>query len=186
MFGAQFPQTQWDAYVQAVTEMYVPVIENRLETEAAGAGSAAGAESGAGAGNAAGAEPGAGGFGAGQTGTAQAPDPAQLPENVVAAQTAFLAALSRVTDGMKAGIDQQISMLDPNVPDEAQQIAILNVQKQQLDELAGGLPQLAFGLGQARATRQALNAQLARLAEQEQSAQEQFAAAWQQIADSER
>lgn len=186
MFGAQFPQTQWDAYVQAVTEMYVPVIENRLETEAAGAGSAAGAESGAGARNAAGAEPGAGGFGAGQTGTAQAPDPAQLPENVVAAQTAFLAALSRVTDGMKAGIDQQISMLDPNVPDEAQQIAILNAQKQQLDELAGGLPQLAFGLGQARATRQALNVQLARLAEQEQSAQEQFAAAWQQIADSER
>ncbi len=160
MFAGGFPQAQWDAYVQALTEMYVPVIEEQLAAGAADAGSA--------------------------DASAPLPDAGMLPEQVQAAQQAFLAAFSQVTDPMKAGIDQQIAMLDPNVPEQAQQIAMLTAQKQQLDALPEQLLLLASGLGQVQATQQVLNGQLALLAEQEQTAKEQFAAAWQQIADNEQ
>lgn len=112
MFGQLWPQTEWDAYVQALTDAYIPVIEAQL----AGADSSAAEAAVAGA--------------------------------VAAEENAFLAAFQSGT-------------------------------------LPSQLPQMAYGMGQLRATEQVLSAQLTTLNEQEAAAKQQFAAAWQEIADGE-
>lgn len=159
MFGVLWPQTEWDAYVQALTDAYLPLIEAQI---AAGAGS-----SGAGMGSA----------GAGSS--------AAVGGAVSAEETVFLSAVQTAAATVKTGIDAQIAGLDSTRPDYQQQLDALEAQKQQLDGLVSQLPQMAYGVGQAQAAEQVFNAQLTALNEQETSAKQEFASAWQKIADSE-
>lgn len=149
MFGALWPQTEWDAYVQATTDAYIPV----MEAQAAGEDSSA-AES-------------------------------AVPDAIAEAETTFLTAFSTSLATAKSGIDAQIAALDPVAADYVEQVAALEAQKGQIDALPAQMPQLAHGMGKLQATGQVLNAQLLLLDQQEQTAKEQFAAAWQEIADGE-
>lgn len=157
MFAGLWPQTEWDVYVQALTEAYIPVIEEQI---AAGAqGSVAG------------------------TGSSVAD--AAVSGAVHVQEQAFLSAMQTAVTTAKAGIDAQIAGLDVTLPEYSQQLGTLEMQKQQLDTLLSQIPQMAHGMGLLQATEQVLNAQLTTLDAQEETAKQEFANAWQQIAASE-
>lgn len=157
MFGELWPQTEWNAYVQAVTEAYVPRIEDQLAAEM----------------DSNGIETENSALGAGVSDAVNAQEQACLTAMQVAVTTA------------KTGIDYQIAGLDTALPDYLQQITALEAQKQQLDTLVSQLPQMAYGMGQLQAAEQVLTAQQAALDTQETMAKQQFADAWQEIADGE-
>lgn len=171
MFAGLWPQAEWDGYVQALTEAYIPVIEEQVAAGAQGSAAETGSSVSETGGSAAGT--GSNAAGAAVSGAANVQE------------QAFLTALQTAVTTAKAGIDAQIAGLDVTLPEYSQQLAALEMQKQQLDALLSQLPQMAHGMGQLQATEQVLNAQLTALDAQEVMAKQEFANAWQQIANSE-
>ena len=108
-----------------------------------------------------------------------------VPDAVSDEETAFLTVFSTSVATAKEGIDYQIAALDPAAADYAEQVVALEMQKNQLDALPSQVQQMAHGLGKLQATELVLNAQMVLLDQQEQTAKEQFAAAWQEIGDGE-
>lgn len=145
LFGALWPQAEWEVYVQATTEAYVPVIQ------AQAAGMDGSVAEGA------------------------------VGDMVADEEWAFSEVFSTVIATAKSGIEYQIAALDQTAEGYAEQVAGLEIQKAQMDELPSQIPQMAHGMGRIQATEQVLNAQMTMLNQQEQAATEQFAAAWQEI-----
>lgn len=108
-----------------------------------------------------------------------------VPDAVSDEETAFLTVFSTSVATAKEGIDYQIAALNPAAADYAEQVVALEMQKNQLDALPSQVQQMAHGLGKLQATELVLNAQMVLLDQQEQTAKEQFAAAWQEIGDGE-
>lgn len=167
--GELWPQTEWDAYVQTVTEAYVPLIEEQIAAETGSSGnetenSVSGTES---------------------NGTGSSAPGAVVSDAVNVQEQTFLTAMQTAVTTAKTGIDYQIAGVDTTLPDYLQQIAALEAQKQQLDTLVSQLPSLAVAIGQIQATEQVLGAQLTILDKQETAAKQEFANAWQEIAGGE-
>lgn len=110
---------------------------------------------------------------------------AAVPEIVADEERAFLTAVTTAIDAIKTEIDAQMAQLDKTADDYAENVAALEAEKVQLDLLLTQLPQMAHGLGKLQATKQVFQAQLTTLDQQETTAKQEFAAAWQKIAASE-
>lgn len=145
LFGALWPQAEWEVYVQAATEAYVPVMEAQVAGEDSSAAESA------------------------------------VGDMVADEERVFSEVFSTAIATAKSGIDYQIAALDQTAEGYAEQVAGLEIQKAQMEELPSQIPQMAHGLGRLQATEQVLNAQMTMLNQQEQTATEQFAAAWQEI-----
>lgn len=177
IFDEQWQQGAWEEYRQAAADAYVPVVraqkkvtQTQQQMEAMEPGSA---------------EYEAAGRRLAQQQEAVAEAEKSTAAAVAEAQQRFLAAMEPVFAAAIQGLDYQIMMLDPQARDYAEQMAALTAQKEQIAALPAQLSELTAGIGRLDAAVLVSDEQLAELLRQQAQTQEQFDAAWRNLAEKE-